>query len=215
MQALLGCAALVACIYGVVYTRRRAFTPLFFTIVAYGLASYFLGALYNVVVWGIMRTGALRALALLRYGEPVGLLGYAGAFLFLFSSYWGALDSLADRHDPSYRPRRFAALLAPVAVAALACVLGAARQPMVALALVPVAATSYFAAKHLLIPDVDDGIIRVMRPYNACMLALCLVQPAVQLLDAGVLYTGACIASAALVAAALPLAGKGVSSWFI
>ena len=82
-------------------------------------------------------------------------------------------------------------------------------------ALVPVAATVYFAAKHLIMPDVEMGIIRVMRPYNGCVLAICLLQPLV-LMGGGVPVLGivACAATALATLASLPLARMGVGKWF-
>lgn len=237
MQALVGIAALAAFSYGLAMSLRPA-TPLFFRIVTLGFGCYALGAGYDALRMVIISTNALPELAFapgaldassagaasslaMESGLSIGLFGYAGLFFFLGSSYYGALDSLADGHEPAYRPYRAVGLLVPAAIGAMAaalCVLGA-LSPLTAAALLPVAFTAYFAAKHLVIPDVEFGIIRVMRPYNACILVLCLAQPAalITLGDslAHAIHLAALAATALATFAALPLAHRGVAKWFI
>lgn len=233
MQSLIGAAALISTIFGLVQGTKRGI-PLFFRIVTYGFACYAMGTLYDILRTALVSSGALPALALKQLsaadpgavmplvtgqaGFSIGLIGYAGAFFFLFSSYVGALDTLADGREPKLRPYRLGALAAPVLIVLEgALLLPGARDAMapMALALIPVAGTSYFAAKHLVLPDIEMGIIRVMRPYNACVLAICILQPVVLLAAAGgIMHAAACLTTAAAVLAALPLARIGVAKWF-
>ena len=82
--------------------------------------------------------------------------------------------------------------------------------------LVPSAATIYFAGKHLIMPDVEMGIIATMRPYNAVIVALCITQMILLFGNMEGAWAWAAEAvNAVLVAASLPLARKGVRKWFI
>ena len=230
MQAVVGAAALIAAVYGLVTGSKKG-TPLFYRIVTYAFACYALGTVYDALRMLIAETGALPGLtsglsaggssamsfAAGSGGFSIGLVGYAGMFFFLFSSYFGALDSLADGRERAYRRYRLAALWAPACIVCEAVALSAFFSPHVfaCIALIPVAATAYYAAKHLVMPDVEMGIIRVMRPYNGCILAICLLQPLV-LMDGGVSALGivACAVTALAALASLPSARSGVSKWF-
>ena len=86
-----------------------------------------------------------------------------------------------------------------------------------ALLCLPIAPTLYFSIKHLILPDVDLGIIRVMRPYNACVIVFCMVQvllqaPACSGLD---IRAAGSVLSSVLLMTLLPMAEMGVRKWFI
>lgn len=155
-------ASLAALVWGGALCARRK-QPLFFKILLFAAASYFLGALFEgcwLLVYGAVPEGF-----------HVGYLGCVGMWFFLFSSYFGAIDRLADGGERMYRPYRLTALLAPLAVLGLTIwsvtLWGAAASLPLLLLVIPMGATLFFALKHLLLPDVETGIIRVMRPYNA------------------------------------------------
>lgn len=204
-------AALLAIVLGARYCILQS-QPLFFKILLFACASDFLGALLEscwLLVYGTAPTGF-----------HVGYLGYMGAWFFLFSSYFGAIDRLADGGEAMYCPYRLIALLAPAAVFGLtgwsrvqygvsACL------PLLLLTL-PLGLTCYFALKHLLLPDVELGIIRVLRPYNACVIALSLCETLTLL--PGMPDSAARAARGLfclLLAAMLPIANQGVRKWFI
>ena len=114
-------------------------------------------------------------------GFHVGILGYMGTYFFLLSSYYGAINRLADGGEARYRGYRLAAASGPHSGAGAACPLGAdsggrGLPYLCPLPCLPIALTLYFSIKHLILPDVDLGIIRVMRPYNACVIVFCMVQ---------------------------------------
>ena len=76
--------------------------------------------------------------------------------------------------------------------------------------------TLYFALKLLILPDVEMGIIRVMRPYNLCVILLGLCQTAALLPGASgwtEMLAGALLC--ALLAAMPPVAEMGVRKWFM
>ena len=103
-------ASLAALAWGGALCARRK-QPLFFKILLFAAASYFLGALFEgcwLLVYGAVPEGF-----------HVGCLGCVGMWFFLFSSYFGAIDRLADGGERMYRPYRLTALLAPLAVLGL------------------------------------------------------------------------------------------------
>lgn len=200
---VVGCSA----VYGLI-TSMKPKTPLFYRIVVYGFGSYFFGITYSLLYQKIVSGQA---------SFHAGYLGYAGTFFFLFSSYFGALDRLADGREKEYRIYRVAALV-PVVCIFVAGIYryleggGLIKQ----LLLLPVAGTAYFSCKHLLLPDVEMGIIRSMRLYNAIILIWCLIQPfAIELLLGNSHNTVIGVMNTLIIAAALPLARAGVKKWFI
>lgn len=149
-----------------------------------------------------------------KYRISCWLSGICRNFFFLFSSYFGALDRLADGRETAYRIYRIAALIPSF----LIIICGGTLWKR--LLLLPVAATAYFTCKHLVLPDVDMGIIRVMRPYNAVLLLFCLLQPFTMGLGIGShsqsfpnLFLD--FLNLIFILLALPLARKGVQKWFI
>lgn len=204
-------AALVSvCLGGVLCTRRKQ--PLFFKILLFAAASYLLGALFEGC-WALVCGDAPD-------GFHIGYLGYVGMWFFLFSSYFGAIDRLADGGETVYRPYRLAALAAPLAVLGLTAWSVASHGPSAGLPLlllvIPMGATLYFAMKHLLLPDVEMGIIRVMRPYNALVLLLGMSQ-AVLLFPGlpGPAQLAVTLLVCVLLMAMLPAAEMGVRKWYM
>ena len=106
----------------------------------------------------------------------LGVLGTMGSLLFFFSSNYGTLDSLVDDRSDEYKKYRLTALAAP-AVAVLLYVflflIGDAQmiwKVQVGVIVVFIALSSYYHLKHLIIPDVDFGVIKKLRPYNSMAL---------------------------------------------
>ena len=206
----LAAALLSVCLGGVLCARRKQ--PLFFKILLFAAASYFLGALFEggwALVYGTVPEGF-----------HVGYLGYVGMWFFLFSSYFGAIDRLADGGERVYRPYRLAALAAPVAVLGLTVWsvtgYGAAASLPLLLLVIPMGMTLYFALKHLLLPDIEMGIIRVMRPYNALVILLGLGQAVLLFpsLPAGA-QPAVTLLVGVLLIAMLPTAEMGVRKWYM
>ena len=193
-------------------TAFRPKTPLFYKIVFFGVASCFLGSCYEALA-RLLRPSAVQ-------GFHIGWLGYMGLFFFLHSAYYGAINSLADDGTRRFRLYRAAAFFVAALTAVLAgtgiWVLGTGERLLSTLVLVPVVATVYFSVKHLIFPDVEMGIIAAMRPFNAMVAALCMLQAADLCLPAagaGAWVRAVCMA--VLLAACLPVARKGVQRWFM
>ena len=204
-------ASLAALVWGGALCARRK-QPLFFKILLFAAASYFLDALFEgcwLLVYGAAPEGF-----------HVGYLGCVGMWFFLFSSYFGAIDRLADGGERMYRPYRLTALLAPLAVLGLTIwsvtLWGAAASLPLLLLVIPMGATLFFALKHLLLPDVETGIIRVMRPYNALVLLLGLCQ-IVTLMPgvSGTATLASTLLTSLLVVAMLPTSERGVQKWYM
>lgn len=187
------------------WTSIRPITPLFYKIIVYAFGSYFLSMSYSLLFKVIV-------------GENIafhaGYLGYVGMFFFLFSSYFGALDRLADDKNSQNLKYRILSFIPPICILFMAA--GFTRM----IVLLPVAGTAYYACKHLLLPDIEMGIIRVLRPYNLVVLLFCLIQPftiefVTGISPQGAFYTFAAFFNLILVSLALPLAYRGVRKWFI
>ena len=208
MIALRLAGSLAALVLGGTLCARRK-QPLFFKILLFAAASCFLDALFEgcwLLVYGAAPEGF-----------HVGYLDCVGMWFFLFSSYFGAIDRLADGGERRYLPYRLAALPAPLAVLGLTIwsVIRWGAAASLLLLVIPMGATLFFALKHLLLPDVEMGIIRVMRPYNALVLLLGLCQMIMQM--PGVSGTAALAATplTSLLVAMLPTAEMGVRKWYM
>lgn len=183
----------------------------------------------TMIVLGVGCTllGRLYQCARLLSGETitdvfqVGILGVAGAFSFFFSSNYGQIDSLVDDGSRHFMKYRLLAILGPLCVAVLFIpILLSNSTPAFTIgcgfAACLIAVACYYHVKHLFIPDVDYGVVRCLRFYNA--LALCLaVLTMVELIALAkgldwlliVSGIGLCAVSLAIV----PVMDRGVKAW--
>lgn len=145
-------------------------TAIFLQIVTCSLGSAALGYLFFVAK-GFLDGDA--------GGFHVGYLGLIGSYFFLFSASFGQIDGLGDSRAPELRKYRLRAMLAPaVIVASFLPMLTLAEGSGLwvnALLFLLFAATGYYNLKHLLLPDVADGILTSIRRYNAAMLLITLL----------------------------------------
>ena len=164
--AVLACA-LVGCLSGIHYLNSRK--ALYASMIVLGMICIALGRLFQCVL--LWTEGSLTG------HFQVGSLGVMGAFSFFFSANFGQVDSLVDGGEAQYGKYRIVALLGPLGVAALlvpVLLSPAAGAFKVSCAVVSgmIGVACYFHVKHLLIPDVDYGVVRCLRGYNALALAL-------------------------------------------
>lgn len=209
-MAIMLCAG-IGFIYGFGYLQNRR--TLYASMIELGVGCILLGRLYQCV-W-LWTGGSLTDCF------QVGILGTMGGFSFFFSANYGQFDSLVDNGSKAFRKYRLISKTAPVMVAAMftQIVLSPANQAFkisCGLACAMIAAACYFHVKHLLIPDVDYGIVHCLRNYNA--LALCLAVMSVAELVAmahGIEWlliasgAGLCAISLALI----PVMDRGVKAW--
>lgn len=200
---------LVAVLYGS-YSIWRHKAPLFYTIIYLAMVTGLMGAIYTLLyeVLGVPKD----------MGFHVGHLGFTGMYFFLYSSYYGAMDSLVDGKEPELKKYRIIAAVVSVLFFSICMYSGlvSGKQLWILILVVPMSCTVYYACKHLIIPDVEMGIIRVMRPYNGVIICLSFLMMQYFLLDAGLVWKSLCgIGSGILLTAVMPVAGSGVRKWYI
>lgn len=200
---------LAAAVFGLCTAFRKR-TPLFYKILFLSMATCLIGTVYSLL-YDFLWTQTY-------FGFHVGYFGFVGMFFFLYSAYYGAYDSIADGDEPSIRKYR---LTAKIFTAVYFCVsvflLLLFKKGLWMLCVhIPMTFTFYFAVKHLIVPDVEMGIIKVMRPFNAVIIGICLLMsgyfyafPHTQL------KTIFAVATGCLLAIVLPVARNGVRKWFI
>ncbi len=199
----------------------------------YGLFRFFRGkaALYiRMIVFAIgctMLGRLFEALQFLVNGQlsgsfHVGMLGIIGCFMFLFSANFGQMDSIVDDGSKQFLKTRIIALAAPIVVAAMWIGLVVSKgfsASTVALGVeaIFIAQAAYYHLKHLIIKDVDYGLIKSIRSYNLVALIyafLCMAEmlvksfnlPAVCII---IVYVLQCIVLLAFV----PVLERGVKKW--
>lgn len=208
--AVMVCAA-IGTLSGIGYLKSRR--ALYAGMIVEGMICVALGRLYQCVhLW---TGGSLTA----RY--QVGALGILGAFSFFFSANFGQIDSLVDGGENEFRKYRINALIGPLYVLLMVIPIllsPASRAFKISCAFVSVfiSAACYFHVKHLFIPDVDYGVVRCLRGYNALAVALSVLsmwelialawESEVVFILSGI---GLCVVSLALV----PMMDRGVKKW--
>lgn len=195
------------------FFRKRS--ALYLRMIVFGLGCAMLGRLFETLQ--LFTNGEIPS------GFHVGVLGVIGSFLFFFSSNYGQMDSLVDDGTKRFRKYRLLALIAPAAMLGMYAVyfirvgfgqdaaVGGVETAVIALA-------SYFHLKHLIIPDVDFGIIRSIRTFNLLALAyaaLCMAELVVSAYPLTVclmtVYVLICITMLLLV----PTLKGGMKKWVI
>ena len=164
---ILLCAAAGFICGAIRYLRPKK--PLYASMIVLGLGCVLLGRLYQCVR---LLTGST-----LTEQFQIGVLGAAGAFSFFFSSNYGQIDSLVDDGGTEFLRYRTLAWTGPIAIGALFAPIAAGPGSLsfklgCGVAAAFIAPACYFHVKHLIIPDVDYGVVRCQRGYNC--LALCM-----------------------------------------
>ena len=149
----------------------------------------------------------------------LGFLGGIGSFLFFFSSNFGTIDTMADDGSREYLKYRLIGLIAPVVTICVYFVLFWVGDASVlwkvqgGMLMVCVAPCSYYHLKHLILPDVDFGIVKSLRPYNffALMYMISSVMECIALKDQNEILTLiSCILSGVFVLTMMVLTVNGL-----
>lgn len=208
--AVMVCAT-VGFLTGIPYLNTRK--ALYASMIVQGMICVVLGRLYQCA---LLFTGGS-----LTDNFQVGSLGVIGAFSFFFSANFGQIDSLVDAGEADFRKYRLIAVLGPLYINSMLIpiLLSSASlsfKASCAAVGVLVGAACYFHVKHLLIPDVDYGVVRCLRGYNALALAMSVMSmwelialsmgSELVLIVSGV---GLCAVSLAMV----PVMDRGVKKW--
>ena len=195
------------------YRWLRPKKPLYASMIVLGLGCVMLGRLFQCIwLW----TGAG-----LTERFQIGVLGSAGAFSFFFSANYGQIDSLVDDGSKRFRAYRITAWAGPLGTAALyaAILLSPAKAELkisFGFTALLIGLASYFHVKHLLIPDVDYGVVRCQRAYNALALGLGAGSMAEMIALAWEMKTLTMAAGAALCVLSVllvPVMDRGVKRW--
>ena len=162
-------AALFSFIYGLNKFFKKG-KPLFLQSITMAMGCHALGSLYHVCQTLTTET--------VLDGFTPAYLGRIGFFLFLIAASYGQMDRIVDDGTKKIRPSRFVALIAPL-LALLLYIPNATMEDLpiqtkvsVLLVWLPGIVAVYYNLKHFIIPDLDFGFIKAIKPYN--LLATCL-----------------------------------------
>ena len=164
---------LSATMFSFIYGLNKFFKkgkPLFLQSLTMAMGCHALGSVYHLCQTLTTET--------VLEGFTPAYLGRIGFFLFLITASYGQMDRIVDDGSKKVRPVRYIALIAPVLAALLyipnAIIIGLPIQTKIAVLLIwlPAVVAVYYNLKHSIIPDLDFGFIKAIRPYN--ILATCL-----------------------------------------
>lgn len=153
----------------------------------------------------------------------IGMLGTAGSFLFLFSANYGQMDSLVDDGSKQFRKTRIIALIAPIVMVAMWGVLASkgftAKTAIIGIETLIIAMAAYYHLKHIIIKDVDFGLIRVIRNYNTLALVyafLCMAEILIKSFNLSFVFVIIVyVLQCAVMLAFVPVLERGVNKWTI
>lgn len=168
LHTLSSLCATIGFAYGAkLYYKKRK--PLFAQLIVSALGCFAFSHLHAVV--SVLTAGTIPD------GFHLGKMGFIGGVVFLFSASYGQMDGLADDKSPKNRKYKFAALAAPAVlfigfVAVLLSGAGLVTKIFAGVQFAIMMQCSYYLLKHLLIPDIELGIIRAVREYLIATLCL-------------------------------------------
>ena len=152
----------------------------------------------------------------------LGILATIGSLLFLFTANFGAMDSLVDDGSAALRKYRVIPLCAPVFIMAIYLSLFYfADQPtltkvIAGIVFAIIGAASFYNLKHLIIPDVDYGVIRCLRQYNLLALVyecLCMADIIAQSRESEIAALVIGILTGAILPLIIASVDRGVKQW--
>lgn len=162
-------AALFCLIYGLRHFFKRG-KPLFLQSLTMAMASHALGSIYHLCYTLASDT--------LMEGFTPTYLGRIGFFLFILTAGYGQLDRIIDDGSAKMRFARLVALTAPLGAVLLYLPnaiwedVPMATKVVYALVWLPAAFSMYFNLKQAIIPDLDFGFVKAIKPYNTLVLCL-------------------------------------------
>lgn len=163
------CATLLSFAYGISKFFKKG-KPLFLQSITMAMGTHTLGSIYHLCQMLTMET--------IPNGFTPAYLGRIGFFLFFIAASYGQMDRIVDDGSKKLRPARYIALIAPLSAillslpTALIKDLPSATRISALIVWIPAAFSVYFNLKHAIIPNLDFGFIKAIKPYN--ILATCL-----------------------------------------
>ena len=210
---------LSATLFSFIYGLNKFFKkgkPIFLQSMTMAMASHALGSIYHLCQTFIAEK--------IIEGFTPGYLGHIGFFLFIITASYGQLDRIVDDGSSKFRPARLIALVAPVCAMllyipnALSDDVPAVTKVVYAVVWIPAVISVYFNLKHAIVPDLDFGFIKAIKPYN--VFALLISFSELLCLTAWSYYAPILMAVCAIVFGVLCVctmiaAKKGVEKWTI
>ena len=198
--------------YGL-YRFFRGKTAMYIKMIVFGIGCAMLGRLFETLQ--LFANGQIQS------GFHVGILGVVGSFLFFFTANYGQMDSLVDDGSKQFRKYRLIALAAPACIILLYIFLvlriGFGQATIVrGIETLIISQAAYYHLKHLIIPDVDYGVIRSLRLYNLLALIysfLCMAEMLLTLVNLPVLSVIVYVLMCAAMLVFLPILKRGVKRW--
>lgn len=209
------CATLFSFVYGLNKFFKKG-KPLFLQSITMAMGCHSLGSIYHLCQ--TLTTDTVLD------GFTPAYLGRIGFFLFLVTASYGQMDRIVDDGTRRMLPGRIIALIAPICAVLLYLPNGlmddlpTATKIAVLLVWLPATVSVYYNLKHAIIPDLDFGFIKAIKPYN--ILATCLGFAELLCLTAWDYLYGIQMAITAIVFAVLCIAmmlaaKKGAEKWTI
>lgn len=152
----------------------------------------------------------------------LGFIGYAAMFLYMFFANFGQIDMLVDDRKTLKRRYRIIPIIIPVAELAFAVysLFFGTVDITIRISFVVIAVVAGFAGylniKHLIVPDVDFGIVKSIRGYNLIAILiglLSLAEIGISLFEHNEAIMYIQIVLGALYAAAIPVLNSEVKKW--
>lgn len=212
MNILIFICSLIGSAYGL-YNFFKEKKALYLKLAACGVISLMFSRLYQVIY--LTTQGNLNS------GFHIGLLGITGSFMFFFSANFGQMDSLVDDKTKAFRKTRIISLVAPLSVLIIYLLFfmkvhNTEMRIVWGVVTFFIMQCAYYSFKHIIIYDVDFGIIKSLRKYNALVLAYAFLSmlEAVGLYAAvKPLYVASCIGIGIAAVTLLPVLKGGVRKW--
>ena len=190
--------------------------PLFLQSITMAMGCHSLGSIYHLCYTLTNET--------VIDGFTPAYLGRIGFFLFFIAASYGQMDRIVDDGSEKLRPARYIALIAPLGAILLYLPNGLmedlplATKLSVMLVWIPAIFSLYYNLKHAIIPDLDFGFVKAIKPYNVvavllgfaellCLTAWDYLYPT-QILITSVIFAVVCVAL-------MLVAKKGAEKWTV
>lgn len=217
-QLILSLLLTASAIYGVTVSFKKK-GVLFVQIIVSGVACLALGNIFTLI---LQVTAPEEIVSSLTNGFNIGMLGIFGFFFFIFSAAFGQIDGLGDDRSKAFRKYRIIGVSAviPVVICIVLIVFSPVQEKLkivYAILYLPAALASYYNLKHMILPDVDLGIIACMRKYNLFMLIttiIILLSTVFKVYELTVLYGISSILVGVMGAIIIISAKRSAERWF-
>ena len=214
MNILIFVCSLVASIYGI-YAFFISKRVLYSRMAVGGILCLMLSSLYQIIY--IVSQGEMIK------GFNIGILGLISSFMFFFSANFEQMDGLVDDKTKKFRSTRLKALIAPLVVLIIYCIFlfsAVSIELKIVYGVVAFFAMLciYYSFKHLIIYDVELGMVKVLRPYNALVVLytiLIMIEPIGIYLRITPVYIGSCVGTGIVILVLLPVLKGGIEKWII